>query len=77
MLDPGFRVRGMHNLFVMDASIFPTSMGINPMLTIMAVADHAVQAIGDVRPPAHIEEGPAHEARLVANRDAEGTMLHA
>ena len=32
---------GFANLFVCDASVFPTSIGINPQLTIMALADYA------------------------------------
>jgi choline dehydrogenase-like flavoprotein len=35
-------VRG---LFVADASAFPTASGVNPMLTIMAIAHRAAQAI--------------------------------
>ena len=31
----------MPNLFVCDASVFPTTIRINPMLTIMALADYA------------------------------------
>jgi choline dehydrogenase-like flavoprotein len=38
-------VRG---LFVADASAFPTSSGVNPMLTIMAIAHRAAQAIKDI-----------------------------
>ena len=33
-----FRVHGTRNLFVADASVFPTSVHINPQLTIMAMA---------------------------------------
>jgi len=40
-----FEVRG---LFVTDASAFPTSSGVNPMLTIMAIAHRAAQAIKDI-----------------------------
>ena len=40
-VDAGFRVHGMHNLYVCDASVFPTTIRINPMLTIMALADYA------------------------------------
>jgi choline dehydrogenase-like flavoprotein len=46
--DPGigvvgrdFRVHGTRNLYVCDASVFPTSIHINPQLTIMAMADMA------------------------------------
>ena len=39
-----FRVHGSDNLFVCDASIFPTSIGINPQLTIMAMADYAAHS---------------------------------
>jgi choline dehydrogenase-like flavoprotein/UDP-2,3-diacylglucosamine pyrophosphatase LpxH len=40
-IDSRFRVHGFSNLFVCDASVFPTSIGINPQLTIMALADYA------------------------------------
>ena len=39
-------VRG---LFVADASAFPSSSGVNPMITIMAVADHVARAITETR----------------------------
>lgn len=38
VLDPYARVYGLDNLFVADGSIFPSSLGVNPMLTIMAAA---------------------------------------
>lgn len=38
VLDPFARLYGIDNLFVADGSIFPTSLGVNPMLTIMAAA---------------------------------------
>ena len=40
-VDASFRVHGHSNLFVCDASVFPTTIRINPMLTIMAMADYA------------------------------------
>jgi choline dehydrogenase-like flavoprotein len=36
-----FRVHGTENLFVCDASVFPSSVHINPQLTVMAMADYA------------------------------------
>ena len=63
VVDLDFRVRGVANLYVADGSIFPHSVRVNPMLSIMATADYAVRSIGGVRPAATIEEGPAHRAR--------------
>ncbi len=40
-VDTRFRVHGFDNLLVCDASIFPTSLGVNPQLTIMAMAEYA------------------------------------
>lgn len=36
-----FRVHGTRNLFVCDASVFPTTIHINPQLTVMAMAHYA------------------------------------
>jgi choline dehydrogenase-like flavoprotein len=41
VVDSSFRVHGFSNLYVTDASVFPTSIRINPQLTIMAMADYA------------------------------------
>jgi choline dehydrogenase-like flavoprotein len=35
--------RPIENLYVCDASVFPTSLGINPQWTIMAIADYAAR----------------------------------
>jgi choline dehydrogenase-like flavoprotein len=40
-----FAVHGIENLFVCDASLFPTSVTVNPIATIMAVADYAAPRI--------------------------------
>jgi choline dehydrogenase-like flavoprotein len=37
VVDPEGRVRGWDNLFVSDASVFPTSLGVNPQVTVMAL----------------------------------------
>jgi choline dehydrogenase-like flavoprotein len=38
VVDPKFQVHGHKNLFVGDASLFPNAPGINPSLTIFALA---------------------------------------
>jgi choline dehydrogenase-like flavoprotein len=38
VVDSNCRVYGFRNLFVCDASVFPTSIGVNPQLTVMALA---------------------------------------
>jgi len=63
VVDEDFRVRGVDNLFVADGSVFPHSVRVNPMLSIMATADFASRSIGDLTPAEHILEGPAHEHR--------------
>ncbi len=41
VVDPTCRVHGYENLYVCDASVFPTAVTVNPQLTVMAVAHHA------------------------------------
>lgn len=41
VVDSTFRVHGYDNLFVCDASIFPTTVRVNPQLSVMALADYA------------------------------------
>lgn len=38
VVDPNGQVFGMRNLYVADASILPTSLGVNPQITVMAMA---------------------------------------
>jgi choline dehydrogenase-like flavoprotein len=40
-----FRVHGTENLHCCDAGVFPTSLGVNPQLTTMALADCAAERI--------------------------------
>jgi choline dehydrogenase-like flavoprotein len=45
VVDERFRVHGMENLYICDASVFPSSVTVNPQLTVMAVADYAAAGI--------------------------------
>ncbi len=44
--DPAGAVRGTENLYVADASLLPTSVGVNPMMTIIACATHVAGDVG-------------------------------
>ncbi|HUI31796.1 MAG TPA: GMC family oxidoreductase [Candidatus Acidoferrales bacterium] len=44
-----FKVFGYDNLFIADASVFPTSLGVNPQLTVMGLANYAVQFVKENR----------------------------
>jgi choline dehydrogenase-like flavoprotein len=47
VVDERFRVHGISNLHVCDASVFPTAITVNPQLTVMALAHYAAtQHIG-------------------------------
>ncbi len=43
VVSPDFRLHGATNLFICDASIFPSSVKVNPQLTIMGLAHYAVK----------------------------------
>jgi len=45
VVDEGFKVFGFDNLFVCDASVFPTSLGVNPQVTVMTLAYYAAPMI--------------------------------
>jgi choline dehydrogenase-like flavoprotein len=46
VVDPAGRVWGYENLLVADASVFPQSSGVNPMLTIMAMSNRIAEQHG-------------------------------
>jgi len=46
VVDSRFKVHGTSNVFVCDASVFPSSVGLNPQLTVMSLAHYAAQPIG-------------------------------
>jgi choline dehydrogenase-like flavoprotein len=45
VVDEGFKLRGADNVYVCDASVFPSSVTVNPQLTVMALADYAATGI--------------------------------
>jgi len=38
-------VHGYENLYVCDASVFPSSLTVNPQLTVMSLAHYAAEGI--------------------------------
>jgi choline dehydrogenase-like flavoprotein len=51
VVDEDFRVRGFKNLYLCDASVFPTSVHVNPQLTVMGMAQYAARRVlGDALP---------------------------
>jgi choline dehydrogenase-like flavoprotein len=45
VVGPDFRVHGYENLYICDASVFPSSLTVNPQLTIMTLAHYAASRI--------------------------------
>ena len=45
VVDESFRVHGFENLHLCDASVFPSSITVNPQLTVMALAHYAAPLI--------------------------------
>jgi choline dehydrogenase-like flavoprotein len=43
VVGPDFRVHGYENLYIADASVIPSSLTVNPQLTVMSLAHHAAQ----------------------------------
>ena len=47
VVDENLAVRNAEGLYVMDASVFPTNLGVNPQHAIMAVTYRAAERLGD------------------------------
>jgi choline dehydrogenase-like flavoprotein len=45
VVDEDFRVRSLENLYLCDASVFPSSVHVNPQLTVMGMAQYASRRI--------------------------------
>ncbi len=47
VVDEQLKVYGYENLFIADASVFPTAVGVNPQITVMTFADYAVPFVAE------------------------------
>jgi cholesterol oxidase len=45
VVDPQSRAFGYRDLYVVDGSIIPANLGVNPSLTITAMAEHAMSHV--------------------------------
>ncbi len=45
VVDPDFQVHGVSGLFVVDAGVFPSNLGVNPQHSVMAIARAGAQAM--------------------------------
>ena len=43
VVDARFKVHGLENLFIVDGSVFPTSLGVNPSQTIYGLAHRSAE----------------------------------
>jgi choline dehydrogenase-like flavoprotein len=50
-VDPAGKLRGVEGLYVADGSIVPSSLGVNPQITIMALATRTAFGIAGQPPP--------------------------
>ncbi len=47
VIDEAGETHELKGLYVADGSAFPTSSGVNPMITIMAIADHVGRGMAE------------------------------
>lgn len=64
VVDPKGKVWGTEDLYVSDASVFPSASGVNPMVTNMAISDWISRGIGKELKGEVSDEGLEERARL-------------
>jgi choline dehydrogenase-like flavoprotein len=57
VVDSNFNVHGVENLFVCDASVFPSPITVNPQLTVMALAHYAARRVAAPPTPPRRQNG--------------------
>jgi choline dehydrogenase-like flavoprotein len=64
VVDERFCVRGFQNLYVTDASVFPSSVTVNPQLTVFGMAWLAANRItgSDLAPVADVRQADAESS---------------
>jgi choline dehydrogenase-like flavoprotein len=69
VLDVNCKAHDLDNLYVVDASVFPSSSSVNPALTIMAnalrVGDHLKERLGAEPQPSLAQSRRPGEAEVV------------
>jgi GMC oxidoreductase len=65
VVDPSLRVYGTLNVHVCDASVFPSSITVNPQLTVMALAAYAADEIAG--PAAVVDQSPESSTQVGAS----------
>ena len=66
VVDSDCKVYGFENLFVCDASIFPTALGVNPQLTVMALATITANRI--IKNWQEIEDNNLRENKVMTSK---------
>ncbi|KAL9087385.1 MAG: hypothetical protein Q9165_006682 [Trypethelium subeluteriae] len=64
VVDPKGKVWGVEGCYVMDASVFPSASGVNPMITNMAIADWTSRELAREMASAETEAEETEKARL-------------
>ncbi|GFH69218.1 hypothetical protein Srut_57320 [Streptomyces rutgersensis] len=46
VVTPELKIRGLHNIRVADASVFPTMPAVNPMIGVLMVGEKCAEMLG-------------------------------